>query len=582
MSFFPKPGDDPLQKVNQLPGHVQEKIHEWLRYPLDRESVQALATLLQEDLPGVINAFDRDLSFGTSGVRALTGIGSYRLNVYTIAKLSQAVANYLRKDNLRIIIAYDNRKDSLLFATVAARVLAAANIHVYVLKEIRPSPFLSFAIRLNRCDAGIMITASHNPKEYNGYELYGDDGGAIDTAMEEGIQSALSNISSFEQVHMTPIYDPHIEWINPITWDAAYLSAIKALQYFPEQDYKLGNTLQIVYSSLHGTGSTLAPKALASWGFSSLYLVEEQINPDPAFPTLTYPNPGDKEASQLGLQKLAQTSSDLFIANDCDADRIGVAVMHKGLPCMLSGNELSILCAYHLCSHYAKLSYPLQKMIILTVISSDLIKYLVEDFHMRWIEVPVGFKYISAKMREWGDKVDEYFLMGTEESYGCLMGTYARNKDGIAGAAVIAEIALQAKVQGKTLIDLLHTIYTKYGLFPEKLHSLEFHNSSEGLKKRDELMYSLRSDPPSKIGSLPVISYVDYLAPDPSLIQTDMIIMQLKDHSKIVIRPSGTEPLLRVYVSSHIKNFTSIEEGKKQGDLYVAGLLQDVLQCFSQ
>lgn len=256
--------------------------------------------------------------------------------------------------------------------------------------------------------------------------------------------------------------------------------------------------------------------------------------------------------------------------------------MHKGLPCMLSGNELSILCAHHLCSHYAKLSYPTQKMIILTVISSDLIKCIAEDFHMGWLEVPVGFKYISAKMREWGDKVSELFLMGTEESYGCLMGTYTRNKDGIAAAAVISEIALQAKLQNKTLIDLIYELYSKYGLFPEKLHAIEFPNSSEGLKKRNEIMLYLRSHPPSKIGSLPVTSYVDYLSPDPSLIQTDMIIIQLKDHSKIVIRPSGTEPLLRVYVSSRVQNFTSIEDGKKQGELYVEGLLKDVLQCFPQ
>ena len=334
---------------------IRQRIDYWLQGPFDEETKNQVRRLEKEDLPGLIDAFSSDLSFGTGGLRNLMGPGTCRLNIYTIQLATQALANYLKKEtpskSLSVLIGFDSRHHSQLFAEEAARVLAGNGIHVYLLDALRPTPYVSFACRFKKADAAIMITASHNPKEYNGYKVYWSDGAQVvpphDTGIEEALQSLRGNLSS---IKYAPSNDPQIEKI-PVatTLDHDYLKAIAPLQQFPEDNQKEGKTLKIVYTSLHGTGITLAPLALNSWGFPTIHYVEEQIKPDGDFPTVKFPNPEYKEALQLGIDRLRATESDLLIANDPDADRIGVVVRHNGKPAILNGNEIAAICVEYLC-----------------------------------------------------------------------------------------------------------------------------------------------------------------------------------------------------------------------------------------
>lgn len=371
----------------------------------------------------------------------------------------------------------------------------------------------------------------------------------------------MNLIHSPTQVKRSCLSDPRITIVDE-RFDSHFLDAIRPLQLFPKENHSHGASLKITYTSLHGTGITMVPKALIDWGFTNINYVEEQIKPDGDFPTVPFPNPEYPQALKLGTEALIQTHSDLLIANDPDADRMGVVVMHQGVATPLNGNEAAAICVDYLCEVLTTQGkVPKKGAFVTTIVTTELLKTIAAHYKIPCVEVLTGFKYIGEKMRLWETKSPGYtFIFGAEESYGCLLGTYARDKDAIIGSCLFAEIALYAKMQGQTLIDRLHLIYKKYGLYREKQLSLNFNPGKEGMDQMKTLMTRLRKSPPKTIGDQKVVSIQDYeMATD--LPKSNVLKFTLADQSALIIRPSGTEPKIKIYGSVSEKNFSSVAAG---------------------
>jgi phosphoglucomutase/phosphomannomutase len=549
----------------QLSEAVEKRVTEWLNGPYDEPS-KAEVKVLARDPKALTDAFYTDLSFGTGGLRGLMGVGTNRMNIYTVRKATQGLANYIRKNGdpkAGVLIGFDSRHHSRQFALEAARILAGNKIPAYLLKELRPTPFISFACRQKKCQAAIMITASHNPKEYNGYKVYWSDGGQVVPPHDIGIMREVEAIPKLTDVTLASEHDPLIIPTNGHL-DDTYLSAIKALQHFPEENKKFGTLLKIVYTSLHGTGFTLMPQALASWGFTTVQFVEKQIIPDGNFPTVEFPNPEYPETLHLGIEEMVRTKSDILIATDPDADRMGVAVMHQGKPTILNGNEVATVCVYFLCEALSQLQkMPPKGAFVTTIVTTELLRIIAQSYKKACFEVLTGFKYIGEKIHEWESSNDGYeFVFGAEESYGYLLGTHSRDKDGIIAGCLIAEIALRQKREGKTLVDLLAVIYRKYGLFHEKQASLNFKPGKEGADQIQQLMKRLRTTLPKTLCGQEVVEVEDFeKGTKENLPRSDVLLFRLKDQSKIIIRPSGTEPKIKVYAAVREPKFSTVEEG---------------------
>jgi len=539
---------------------ILKRAHAWLEDPSHDEKTQAEVRELLKNPDQLTDAFYTDLAFGTGGLRGIMGTGTNRINIYTIRKATQGLANYILKQgnpSSGVIIGFDSRHHSPAFAQEAAKVLTGNGIKVFLLKELRPTPYVSFATRHLKAQAGVMITASHNPKEYNGYKVFWQDGGQIVPPHDTGIMAEVDAVSS---IKLAPITDPSI------LLDEAYLEALSSLQHFPGEDH---SSLKISYTSLHGTGITLMPEALRRWGFSAPHLVASQAVPDGDFPTVHFPNPEYPEALKAGIEDLIQAGSDLLIATDPDADRLGVVVRHEGKPVTLTGNEQAALAAYFICETLTQQNkLPPKSALVTTIVTTELLKHIAQAFHVGCFEVLTGFKYIGEKIQEWElQKSGYHFLFGAEESYGYLMGTYARDKDAMIAGCLFAEIGFKMKEQGKTLVDLLHEIYGRFGVFREKQMSLTFDEGKKGLDTIHRLMAGLRKNPPAILGEQKIIASEDYLKETPeNLPRSDVLLYRLEDHSKIIIRPSGTEPKLKVYLAVHTPQFQSIQEGLDQCD----------------
>jgi phosphomannomutase len=541
---------------------ILRRAHQWLEDPAYDEKTKAEVRKLLNHPDQLTDAFFTDLSFGTGGLRGIMGAGSNRMNIYTIRKASQGLANYIRKKgnpSLGVVIGFDSRHHSTEFAEETAKVFAANGIKVYLMPELRPTPYVSFSTRHLKAQAGVMITASHNPKEYNGYKVFWQDGGQVVPPHDTGIIAEVDAISSPSQVKVGKINNPLIIKTDK-SLDEAYLKALSALQLFPQEDH---SSLKICYTSLHGTGITLMPEALRRWRFSAPHLVANQVVPDGDFPTVHFPNPEYPEALKDGIADLTQTGNDILIATDPDADRLGVVVRHQGKPVTLSGNEQAAIAAYFICDTLTKQKkMPPKGAIVTTIVTTELLKHIAKAFNIACFEVLTGFKYIGEKIHQWEQKPGGYqFLFGAEESYGYLMGTYARDKDAMIAGCLFAEIAVKMKEQGKTLVDLLHEIYSKFGIFREKQMSLTFEEGKKGLDNIQRLMTALRKNPPATLASQKVVTTEDYLKGTPeNLPRSDVLLYRLEDQSKIIIRPSGTEPKLKVYLATTTKS-ASIEKG---------------------
>lgn len=515
---------------------VNDRIQSWLKGPFDPEMKAELRRLLDVDPKSLQDAFFKDLSFGTGGMRGIMGIGTNRMNIYTVQMATQGLANSIKNqagETHKVFIGYDVRHHSREFAIEAAKVLSGNGIEVLLSKEICPTPLVSFACRHYGCTAAIMITASHNPPQYNGYKVYWSDGCQVVPPHDAEIMEEVKKIKSPSQVHLGKTYFEIGSEIDDI-----YLEELKKLQMLPEM---AAVPLHIVYTNLHGTGIRLIPKALKSWGYTHLHFVEEQKSLDGNFPNAPSPNPEEEKALRLGMEQLVKENGDILIATDPDADRIGLATPKT----RFNGNQIACLCLHYICKTLkAKGEFPENGAFIKSIVTTELFRKIGESFGGKCIDVLTGFKYIGEQIGIWEKVFDGYqYLFGAEESYGYLFGTFVRDKDAISTACLIAEMAAAAKKDGKTLEIILEEIYQEYGIHLQSLTNLGFTDSQAGMDQMNQLMQNLRNQPPQEEVAL----LEDFLPGLNNLPPSDVLRFWFKDGSKLVIRPSGTEPKVKIY-----------------------------------
>ncbi len=502
----------------QIDSATQRNIDLWLQGKYDEKTKEAIREMIEKNPQEAIDAFFTHLEFGTGGLRGIMGVGCNRMNLYTVKTATQGLANYIKSKTSEgsVFISYDSRHLSKEFAQEAAKVLAANGIRVYLTRDLRPTPLVSFGCRHFKCTAAIMVTASHNPPQYNGYKVYWDDGGQVLPPHDVGIIAEVNKITDLDQIkEVNSIDNPLITLVGKEV-DEAYLKAISTLQVHPEMNQREGKKLKIVYTSLHGTGITLAPEALKQSGFTDLSFVEKQIIPDGDFPTASYPNPEERKALELGIEKLKEIEGDILIATDPDADRMGIAVRHHGKIELLTGNQIACLCVDFLCKVLSEEGNMASRAtFVKSVVTTEMMHAIATSYNKRCVNVLTGFKYIAEKIREWesqseAGKQSNQFIFGAEESYGYLLGTFSRDKDGIISSVLISEVALWCKLNKKTLIDHLHELYRKHGIYFQKLNSLNFVDSKEGKEQMNEGMKLLRESFPRDLAGEMISKIEDY------------------------------------------------------------------------
>ncbi|WP_353137527.1 phospho-sugar mutase [Pseudopedobacter sp.] len=547
--------------MQELEPLVKEKIAVWLNGNYDQETKQEIQNLIDsQSYTELTDSFYKDLEFGTGGLRGIIGAGSNRINKYTIGIATQGLANYLHNkypnEKIKVAIAHDSRNKSDYFARITAEVLSANNIHVYFFKELRPTPLLSFAVRELGCKSGVMITASHNPKEYNGYKAYGEDGGQFVAPDDKLVMNEVAKIRSVDEVKFTAVPE-NIEYIGE-EMDNLYIEKILSLSVSPDA-IKRQKNLQIVYSSIHGTGITLVPKALAAFGFENVTLVEEQVEPDGNFPTVVYPNPEEKEALTLAMQKAEELDADLVLATDPDADRVGIAVKNnEGEFVLLNGNQTGALLVNYMLEAWEKAGkFKGNEYITKTIVTSYIIDKIAASKNITCYNTLTGFKYIGQLMTQF--QKDKRFIVGGEESYGYLVGDFVRDKDAVVSCAFIAEMTAYYKDKGSSLFNALIDMYIKYGFYKEKLVSITKKGKS-GAEEIKAMMERFRENPPISLGGSEVVALKDYeLRKERNLItgevkdielpKSDVLQFVTEDGSIISARPSGTEPKIKFYCS---------------------------------
>lgn len=543
----------------------------WLEKTADVEDIIIeLEGLSDEE---VKDAFYRDLAFGTGGLRGVIGAGTNRINVFTVAKASQGLSNYVNAHFISdpsIAIAYDSRIKSDLFSMTAASVFAANGIKVNLYPELMPTPCLSYAVRSLGCSAGIVITASHNPSKFNGYKVYGSDGCQITTEAAAAILTEIEKIDIFDAVKSMPFAKALKEGLIEYIGEEVYASFIKEVQ---GQSVLFGDEIDrnvaIVYSPLNGTGLKPVTRALKESGFTNITVVAEQEKPDGNFPTCPYPNPEIHEAMELGLQYCEKIGADLLLATDPDADRCGIAVRDGSEYKLLTGNEVGLLLLEYICSQRQKhRKMPSHPVFVKTIVTMDLAEKIAEHYGVETINVLTGFKFIGeviGKLEAEGRETD--YICGFEESYGYLTGSYVRDKDAVNAAFMICEMFAYYKTRGISLIEKLTEIYKTYGYCMNTLHSYQFEGAS-GMIKMQEIMDDFRKGVDS-IGGIEVIQTLDYKDGLDGLPKSDVIKYQLEGGSSVVIRPSGTEPKLKAYVSV-------VAENRKQAEKIENTIMKDV------
>lgn len=538
---------------------VQDKIQSWLNGNFDQETkneIQKLIDNKKED--ELTDAFYKDLEFGTGGLRGIMGVGSNRINKYTVGAATQGLANYLKinfshKDQISVAIAHDSRNNSTEFAKVVADVFTSNGIKAYLFSSLKPTPELSFAIRHFGCQSGVVLTASHNPKEYNGYKAYWEDGAQVIAPHDKNI------ITEVQQVQIDNIKfggnDDLLEIVND-DFDEIYTDMLKSLSVSPEAIQRQKD-LKIVYTPIHGTGVKLVPDVLKKFGFENVNLVEEQLVSDGNFPTVVYPNPEEAEAMSLGLKMAKNIDADLLMATDPDADRVGAAVKNlKGEWQLLNGNQTgSLLISYMLEAWKKEDKLQGKEFIVKTIVTTELIKAIADNYKVECPDVLTGFKFIAALIRE--NEGKKQFIAGGEESYGYLVGDSVRDKDAIASCAFIAEMVAFFKDQGKTPFEALIDLYLKYGFYKEQLISITKKGFS-GAQEIQDMMTGFRENPPATIAGSRLVIVKDYEAStEKNLItgeekkidlpKSNVLQFFTEDGAKISARPSGTEPKIKFY-----------------------------------
>ncbi len=540
---------------------IQNKINLWLTGNYDAATKQEIQELIDSNATTELtDSFYKDLEFGTGGLRGIMGAGSNRINKYTIGTATQGLCNFLKakyaNQKIKVAIAHDSRNQSDFIARTTAEVFSANDIYVYFFRALRPTPLLSFAVRELGCQSGVVITASHNPKEYNGYKAYAEDGGQFVAPDDKAVMDEVGKITSINEVNFD-FKEDNIELIGE-QLDKLYLEKIQSLSVSP-QAIKNQHDLKIVFSPIHGTGITLVPKALEMFGFTNVILVDEQIIPDGNFPTVVYPNPEEKEALTLALQKAKATNADLVLATDPDADRVGIAVKNlAGDFELLNGNQTgSLLVNYMLSAWEKEGKFTGNEYIVKTIVTSNLIDKIAEAKNVTCYNTLTGFKFIGQIMTELEGK--KTFIVGGEESYGYLVGDFVRDKDAVVSCAFIAEMTAYYKDQGSSLYEALIEMYLQYGFYKEKLVSIT-KKGKTGAEEIVAMMERFRNNPPANLGGAKVVTLKDYTLQketnlltgqvfDIELPKSDVLQFITEDGSIISARPSGTEPKIKFYCS---------------------------------
>jgi phosphoglucomutase len=571
------------------PDEIRTKAKSWLGKEFNEETRKEVLEMLEKDEKKLIDAFYQDLEFGTGGLRGIMGAGTNRMNIYSLGMATQGLSNYIIKQcgnsGIKVAIAHDCRNNSRYFAETTANIFSANGFEVYLFESLRPTPELSFAIRHYKCHSGVVITASHNPPEYNGYKAYWNDGGQVVAPHDDGIIEEVRKITSVNDIKFNAKKEK-IKIIGKET-DDIFLHEVFKMSLNPEIIKKFSD-IPIVYTPIHGTGVTMVPPALKLFGFTNIIHVPEQDITDGNFPTVKSPNPEEPDALRLAIKKAVETNAELVMATDPDADRLGLAVKdRKGDFILLNGNQTGVILIWYILSQYKeRKKYKGNEYIIKTIVTSDLMERIAEAYHVEFFNVLTGFKFFAELIRE-NEGIKKY-IGGGEESYGFLPGDYVRDKDAVSSCALAAEATAWAKSNGMSLYELLLDIYVKYGFYKEKLINI-VRKGKEGAGEIKAMMTTYRNSPPEKINNSRVIMVNDYekqvshdiltgQKTSITLIKSDVLQFFLADGTKISVRPSGTEPKIKFYFSVNTKlaSIDKFEETEKILDKRISDIISDM------
>lgn len=568
---------------------IAHKVDQWLNGNYDEATKSEIRRLQTEQPNELADAFYKNLEFGTGGLRGVMGVGTNRINQYTVGMATQGFANYLIKmfpqQQLRIAVAHDSRNNSRLFAEITANVMAANGIQVFLFEALRPTPELSFTIRHQSCHGGVVCTASHNPKEYNGYKAYFNDGGQLVPPHDKNVIVEVEKIASVDDVKWKG--GEHNIHLVGEEMDKAYVDMVKGLSVYPEVIEKQKD-LKIVYTPIHGTGITLVPRILQTYGFENIVLVDEQIEPNGNFPTVVYPNPEESEAMSLGLQKAEKIDADILLGTDPDADRVGIGVKdHHGKWVLMNGNQTAVLAFNYLIEARKKKGIAKENdMVVKTIVTTDMIDIIASRNNINCYSVLTGFKWIAELIKS--KEATENYVIGGEESYGLMIGNQLRDKDAVSAVAILCEMAAYEKDAGKTLFSKLIELYLKYGLFREHLISIT-KKGRDGQAQIAAMMEQYRLAPPSTLGGVKVVGLYDYEKKEAKdlnkgqvcsidLPKSNVLQFVLEDGSKVSARPSGTEPKIKFYfsVQGKLEKASDFDHSWKQAGDKIDAIIRDL------
>lgn len=562
--------------------NVKKNYEYWCTSPIFDDATKLELKSLEGNEDEIFDRFYRELEFGTGGLRGVIGAGTNRMNFYTVGKATQGLANFINKQGAAakgVAIAFDSRRMSPEFADTAACVLAANGIKAYIFDSLRPTPELSFALRTLGCTAGIVVTASHNPPEYNGYKVYWEDGAQITAPKDAQIIGEVNAIKDYAEIKKMTTEEAKAAGLYEVIGkeiDDKYMEALKKLVLHPEAIKQMASSLKIVYTPLHGTGNVPVRRVLKELGFEQVTVVPEQELPDGNFPTVSYPNPEDKKAFALALDLAKKVDADLVLATDPDADRLGVYAKDTktGEYKVFTGNMSGMLiCEYEMSQKKALGILPDNGALVTTIVSSNMAQAVAKEYGMKFIECLTGFKYIGEQIKFFEQTGSNEYVFGFEESYGCLVGTHARDKDAVVAVMALCEAAAYYKTQGITLWDQMLNIYNKYGYYKEDLFTMTF-KGADGAKKMQDMMDAYRKNTPKQVGAYKVLRLRDYkndvitdLATGETtptgLPKSNVLYFELENDAWFCVRPSGTEPKIKFYAG--IKG-TSLEDSAKKLD----------------
>lgn len=559
---------------------VKERAEKWLSDSYDEETRKKVKQLIDNDPKELTESFYKDLEFGTGGLRGIMGVGTNRMNVYTVGMATQGLSNYLKKafpdEPIRVAVGHDSRNNSRLFAERVADIFAANGFKVYLFDSLRPTPELSFAIRHLHCHSGVVVTASHNPKEYNGYKAYWSDGAQVVAPYDRNIIAEVQKITSPDQVMIWKgDRSENIEILDE-TFDQIYLKAVHGLSLSPDAVERY-HDMKIVYTPLHGTGVILVPESLRKYGFTNILTVKEQNIPDGNFPTVESPNPEERSAMKMAIELAESEKAEVVLATDPDADRIGMALRDEnGRYVLLNGNQTCSLLVYYIVKRWSELGRLRGKeYIVKTIVTTELVARIAESFGVRHFDCLTGFKYIATVMRNHEQTMQ--YVCGGEESFGFLAEDFVRDKDAVSACSLAAEAAAWAKSQNMTLYGLLKEMYVRYGFFREALVSV-VRKGKEGQEEIAKMMSDYRSNPPRSLGGSPIIAIKDYLSGEAldlandskapiDMERSNVLQFTTADSTVVSIRPSGTEPKIKFYFGVRAELNDTARFGEVQAEL---------------